>query len=215
MYGLIPTLLYRGWNKVIKKRRKNHNIYLTFDDGVDSKYTKEVLSVLKENNVPATFFVVASFAEKHPELVESIKADGHVIGLHSLSHKNEILQTPWDIRKDFSKSMDILKELGITPKFFRPPWGHFSLSGIKEFKKLNLTPVLWNVIVGDWKANITSKEIANRLLEKTEMGDIICLHDGRGNNEAPKRTVEALEIVLPIWKSRGFTFGTVEELYEH
>lgn len=215
MYGLIPTLLYRGWNKVIKKRRKNHNIYLTFDDGVDSKYTKEVLRVLKENNVPATFFVVAAFAEKHPELVESIKADGHIIGLHSLSHKNEILQTPWDIKKDFSKSMDILKELGITPKFFRPPWGHFSLSGIKEFKKLNLTPVLWNVIVGDWKANITSKEIANRLLEKTEMGDIICLHDGRGKNEAPKRTVEALEIVIPIWKSRGFTFGTVEELYEH
>lgn len=215
MYGLIPTLLYRGWNKVIKKRRKNHNIYLTFDDGVDVKYTKEVLRVLKENNVPATFFVVASFAEKHPELVESIKADGHVIGLHSLSHKNEILQTPWDIKKDFSKSVDILKELGITPKFFRPPWGHFSLSGIKEFKKLNLTPVLWNVIVGDWKANITSKEIANRLLEKAEMGDIICLHDGRGKNEAPKRTVEALEIVIPIWKSRGFTFGTLEELYEH
>lgn len=215
MYGLIPTLLYRGWNKVIKKRRKNHNIYLTFDDGVDSKYTKEVLRVLKENNVPATFFVVAAFAEKHPELVESIKADGHIIGLHSLSHKNEILQTPWDIKKDFSKSMDILKELGITPKFFRPPWGHFSLSGIKEFKKLNLTPVLWNVIVGDWKANITSKEIANRLLEKTEMGDIICLHDGRGKNEAPKRTVEALEIVIPIWKSRGFTFGTLEEFYEH
>lgn len=208
-------MLYRGWNKVIKKRRKNHNIYLTFDDGVDAKYTKEVLRVLKENNVPATFFVVASFAEKHPELVESIKADGHVISLHSLSHKNEILQTPWDIKKDFSKSMDILKELGVRPKFFRPPWGHFSLSGIKEFKKLNLTPVLWNVIVGDWKANITSKEIANRLLEKAEMGDIICLHDGRGKNEAPKRTVEALEIVIPIWKSRGFTFGTLEELYEH
>lgn len=208
-------MLYRGWNKVIKKRRKNHNIYLTFDDGVDAKYTKEVLRVLKENNVPATFFVVAGFAEKYPELIENIKADGHVIGLHSLSHKNEILQTPWDIKKDFSKSMDVLKELGVKPKFFRPPWGHFSLSGIKEFKQLNLTPVLWNVIVGDWKANITSKEIANRLLEKTEMGDIICLHDGRGKNDAPKRTVEALEIVIPIWKTRGFTFGTVEELYEH
>lgn len=215
IYGLVPTLLYRVLNRNFRNTRTNQNIYLTFDDGVDEKYTKEVLRVLKENNIPATFFVVANFAEKHPALISNIKSDGHIIGLHSLSHKNEILQTPWNIKKDFSKSMDVLKKLGVKPKFFRPPWGHFSLSGIKEFKSLDLTPVLWNVIVGDWKANITSEEIANRLLEKTEMGDIICLHDGRGKNEAPKRTVEALEIVIPIWRSRGFTFGTLEELYEY
>ena len=208
-------MLYRVLNKSSRNIRTNQNIYLTFDDGVDKKYTNEVLRVLKENNVPATFFIVAGFAEKYPEIVEAIKADNHTIGLHSLKHKNEILQMPLETKKDFSKSMSILKDLGIKPKFFRPPWGHFSLSGIKEFKSLDLTPVLWNVIVGDWKANITSKEIANRLLDKTEMGDIICLHDGRGKNEAPKRTVEALEIVIPIWKSRGFTFGTLEELYEY
>lgn len=208
-------MLYRVLNKSSRNIRTNQNIYLTFDDGVDKKYTNEVLRVLKENNVPATFFIVAGFAEKYPEIVEAIKADNHTIGLHSLKHKNEILQMPLETKKDFSKSISILKDLGIKPKFFRPPWGHFSLSGIKEFKSLDLTPVLWNVIVGDWKANITSKEIANRLLDKTEMGDIICLHDGRGKNEAPKRTVEALEIVIPIWKSRGFTFGTLEELYEY
>ena len=101
--------------------------------------------------------------------------------------------------------MDILKELGIKPKFFRPPWGHFSLAAINEIKKLDLKIVLWNVIVGDWKANIESTTIADRLLRETEKGDIICLHDGRGKNDAPKRTVEALKIVLPIWKSQGIT----------
>ena len=59
-----------------------------------------------------------------------------------------------------------------------------------------------------------SRTIADRLLSETEKGDIICLHDGRSKNDAPRRTVETLEIVLPIWKSQGFTFGTVEELYE-
>ncbi|WP_411168528.1 polysaccharide deacetylase family protein [Clostridium sp. MB05] len=217
IYGVIPTLIYRIWNKKLKKLRREkeiENIYLTFDDGVDNKYTTEVLKVLKTYQVQATFFVVAEFAKNNPEIIKEIKEDGHVIGLHSLEHKNEIFQTPWNIRKDFSKSMDILKELGIKPKFFRPPWGHFSLAAIKEIKNLNLKIVLWNVIVGDWKANIDATTIADRLLRETERGDIICLHDGRGKNDAPKRTVEALEIVLPIWKSQGITFGTLEELYE-
>ncbi|WP_460286946.1 polysaccharide deacetylase family protein [Clostridium sp. CTA-7] len=217
IYGVIPTVIYRIWNKKLKKLRREkeiENIYLTFDDGVDNKYTTEVLKVLKTYQVQATFFVVAEFAKNNPEIIKEIKEDGHIIGLHSLEHKNEIFQTPWNIRKDFSKSMDILKELGIKPKFFRPPWGHFSLAAIKEIKNLNLKIVLWNVIVGDWKANIDATTIADRLLRETERGDIICLHDGRGKNDAPKRTVEALEIVLPIWKSQGITFGTLEELYE-
>lgn len=201
----------------MRKQRKGRgidDIYLTFDDGVDSKYTMEVLRVLKFYQIPATFFVVAEFAKNNPEIIEAIKEEGHVIGLHSLEHKNEIFQTPKNIRKDFLKSMDILKELGIRAKFFRPPWGHFNLAAIKEIRNLNLNIVLWDVIVGDWKANIEATTIANRLLCETKKGDIICLHDGRGKNDAPKRTVEALEVVLPIWKSQGFTFGTVEELYE-
>ncbi|MDB1954484.1 polysaccharide deacetylase family protein [Clostridium tertium] len=217
VYGIIPTLFYRIWNRKQKKNRREkeiENIYLTFDDGVDNKYTIEVLKVLKSYQIQATFFVVAEFAKNNPKIIKAIKEDGHAIGLHSLQHKNEIFQAPWNIKKDFTKSMDILKELGIKPKFFRPPWGHFSLAAINEIKKLDLKIVLWNVIVGDWKANIESTTIADRLLRETEKGDIICLHDGRGKNDAPKRTVEALKIVLPIWKSQGITFGTLEELYE-
>lgn len=217
VYGVIPTFIYRTWNRRLKKQRKRigiENIYLTFDDGVDSKYTTEVLRVLKTHKIPATFFVVAEFAKDNPEIIEAIKKDGHVVGLHSLQHKNEIFQTPRNTRKDFFESMKILNGLGIKPKFFRPPWGHFSLAAINEINNENLKVILWNVIVGDWKANIDARTIADRLLSETEKGDIICLHDGRGKNDAPKRTVEALEIVLPIWKSHGFTFGTLEELYE-
>lgn len=217
IYGIIPTVFYRKLNKKARKHRQEKgltNIYLTFDDGVDSKYTMEVLKVLKNYEVKATFFIVAKFAKNNPEIVGAIKRDGHSIGLHSLKHKNEMLQTPRDIKKDFFESMKILGELDINTKFFRSPWGHFSLAGIREIRNLNLNIVLWDVIVGDWKANIEARTIADRLLHETEKGDIICLHDGRGKNDAPRRTIEALEIVLPIWKSQGFTFGTVEELYE-
>lgn len=217
IYGIIITLVCRGQNKRKRKcRGKKHssNIYLTFDDGVDKKYTMELLKLLKANEILATFFVVADFVKESPQILEAIKNDGHTIGLHSLSHKNEILQSPWSIRRDFRRSICIMKTLGVRPKFFRPPWGHFSLAGIRNIKDFGLKVVLWDVIVGDWKANIEAEEIAERLLKKTEKGDIICLHDGRGRNEAPSRTIEALKIVIPIWKEKGFTFGTVGELYE-
>lgn len=218
IYGVIPTLFYRFYNRRLKNKRIEKgikNIYLTFDDGVDSKYTREVIKVLREHEIKATFFVVAEFAKDNAQIIEAIKKDGHVIALHSLSHKNEIFQLPREMKNDFSESLRLLKELDVEPKFFRSPWGHFSLAGLREIKRNNLKIILWNVIVGDWKANIKAQEIANKLISKTEKGDIICLHDGRGKNDAPKRTIEALKIVIPIWKSRGFTFATVEELYEY
>ena len=216
-YGVVPTLIFRKLNRNLKKNRKMigiKNIYLTFDDGVDSRYTPEILHLLNTYKIPATFFVVAEFANENPEIIHQMKREGHIVGLHSLKHKNEILQSPVGIRKDFSESMKIMKALGVEPKFFRSPWGHFSISALKEIKKYKLKIVLWNVIVGDWKANIEAKTIADKLLNETERGDIICLHDGRGKNNAPKRTIEALKIVLPIWKEQGFTFGTLEEIYE-
>lgn len=215
IYGVIPTIIYRIRNKKDQKLRecaKSKDLYLTFDDGVDKKYTMEVLKVLKEFEISATFFVVASFAAENPKIVARMKEDGHLIGFHSLNHENEILQMPLKVKKDFIKGIDILKKLGVKVKYFRPPWGHFSLAGIKEIKKFNLKIVLWDVIVQDWEADTDAETIAKKLLDKTTKGNIICLHDGRGKNEAPKRTIEALKIVLPIWKSQGYIFKTVEEL---
>ena len=83
-----------------------------------------------------------------------------------------------------------------------------------KFKKYDLKLVLWNVIIGDWKADITSDEISNRLIMKSKNKSIICLHDGRGENEAPRRTIEALEKTIPIWIKEGYEFLKIGELYE-
>jgi len=66
----------------------------------------------------------------------------------------------------------------------------------------------------DWEANTTENEIAEKLLKRVNPGDIICLHDGRGRNEAPKRTILALEKVIPIFLEKGFQFKTIDE-YEN
>lgn len=214
-YSIIPTFYYKFKGTPIPNYVEEKNfLSLTFDDGPDEKYTVELLDLLKKYNIKATFFVVAKFAEENYEIIKRMEEEGHTIGLHSLEHKNGLLNGPLYTSNDFKESLRIMKRLNINVKSFRPPWGHLNLSTIINLKKYNLKLVLWDVIIGDWKSDITSDEISNRLIMQSKNKSIICLHDGRGENEAPKRTIEALERTIPIWIEEGYEFLKVGELYE-
>lgn len=214
-YSIIPTYYFKNKFKTLNKDKiKEKYMCLTFDDGPDEKYTEQLLNLLKKYNIKATFFIVATFAKNNSNIIERIKEEGHTIGLHSLEHKNGLITSPIYTDKDFKDSLDIMKNLNIRVKFFRPPWGHINLRTLINLKKYNLKLVLWDVIIGDWKGDITSDEIANRLLKESRNKSIICLHDGRGENDAPLRTIQALEKIIPIWLGGGYKFVKVEELYE-
>lgn len=193
-YSIIPTYYFKSKFKTFNKDKiKDKYMCLTFDDGPDEKYTEQLLNLLERYNIKATFFTVATFAENNPNIIKRMKEEGHTIGLHSLEHKNGLITSPIYTDKDFKGSLDIMKNLNMRVKFFRPPWGHINLRTLSNLKKYNLKLVLWDVIIGDWKGDITSDEIANRLLKESRNKSIICLHDGRGENEAPLRTIQALE----------------------
>lgn len=214
-YSIIPTYYFKSKFKTFNKDKiKDKYMCLTFDDGPDEKYTEQLLNLLERYNIKATFFTVATFAENNPNIIKRMKEEGHTIGLHSLEHKNGLITSLIYTDKDFKGSLDIMKNLNMRVKFFRPPWGHINLRTLSNLKKYNLKLVLWDVIIGDWKGDITSDEIANRLLKESRNKSIICLHDGRGENEAPLRTIQALEQTLPIWLREGYKFVKVEELYE-
>ncbi|MBC5627907.1 polysaccharide deacetylase family protein [Clostridium sp. NSJ-6] len=214
-YSIIPTYYFKSKFKTFNKDKiKDKYMCLTFDDGPDEKYTEQLLNLLERYNIKATFFTVATFAENNPNIIKRMKEEGHTIGLHSLEHKNGLIASPIYTDKDFKGSLDIMKNFNMRVKFFRPPWGHINLRTLSNLKKYNLKLVLWDVIIGDWKGDITSDEIANRLLKESRNKSIICLHDGRGENEAPLRTIQALEKTLPIWLREGYKFVKVEELYE-
>lgn len=189
-------------------------IYLTFDDGVDVVYTPKLLDLLLKYDIPATFFIVAATAKEHPELVERIYQEGHGIGIHNLTHRSGYLMTPGQTRRAVKESLEIFDQLHIRPKFYRPPWGHVNLSLPKVLKENSLKMVLWDVMAEDWEGDTTAGAIAYKLLTRTHQGDIICLHDGRGSNEAPARTIEALAEVLPRWQRLGYQFGTMEDYDE-
>lgn len=211
-YGIVPTCIYRIRN-FFKSKPSEKVLYLTFDDGPSKQYTLELLDLLKRYNVKVSFFVVAKFAQDMPEIIARIKQDGHMIGLHSLEHHNAWWQSPKQTKADFRQSLEIMQQLGLEINYFRPPWGSFNINTTPEAKRHFLKIVLWNVMAEDWRGNTTAEIIAAKLLRRTQNGDIICVHDGRGKNDAPARTIKALEKVLPIWIADGYHFLTVDKRF--
>ena len=191
---------------------ENKVIYLTFDDGPDKRYTGRLLEILRQYHVRASFFVVASFARNNPQIMKEMKEDGHLIGLHSLGHKDPYFQTQEQIRKDFAVSMCLLRGLGIMPEYYRPPWGHETRASRKEAEKNGLKTVLWDVMAQDWRAWTSAGRIVKKLKDRTFDGSVICLHDGRGRKDAPERTLLALRVMIPYWLKMGYEFRTVDRM---
>ena len=195
------------------KSGRQPEIMLTFDDGPDPAYTGRLLDLLDSYGIKAAFFAVGSFASANPELIRRMKDGGHTVGLHSYSHRSAYLMSAAQTRRDLSMSAAAVMRLGINPRFYRPPWGHTTPALQQAASNLGIMPVFWSVMAQDWQADLDSDEIASRLLCRTVPGSIICLHDGRGKNCAPGRTIAALEKVLPIWLKDGYRFVTPEEVY--
>lgn len=213
-YALAPTAALRIRNRMkLRKNGENMKLYLTFDDGPDFSYTPELLDLLKKNEIKATFFMVADFAQNNPEIVKRIKDEGHQIALHSLEHKCMMFQDRDKTMEDISSSLRIMKDLHVDVDYFRPPWGIVNLTMLDEIKKAGMELVLWDVMAEDWRAKTTPAQIERKLARRAGSGSIICLHDGRGRNGAPKRTIKALEKMIPRWKAQGYTFAKIEEYY--
>lgn len=94
-YAFIPGILTRIFGfRVFRRGTGLEDFALTFDDGPDPFYTPRLLDLLKRYNMKATFFLVGSHAEKHPEVVKRIHSEGHLIGIHNYVHKSNWLMRP-------------------------------------------------------------------------------------------------------------------------
>ncbi|MFL0198007.1 polysaccharide deacetylase family protein [Clostridium sp. WILCCON 0269] len=213
-YAVVPSLYYRGFsNKIIKRAAmKDKVIALTFDDGPDPRYTPKLLDVLKRNDIKCTFFVLAENAQKYPDIIKRIESEGHYIGLHSLKHMNAIFSLPYQTRKNLSKALNIMDNLGIEVKFFRPPWGIFNPLTNYYAEANNLKIILWSIHAMDWSRWVTEDYIEKKLINNVKSGDIILLHDGRGSKNSPTKTIRALQTVLPVLKRKGYRFILVSDL---
>ncbi len=190
-----------GMTEIPEEEKKK--IALTFDDGPHPVYTEEVLQVLSEGHVPATFFLLGQNAEEHQNLVREIDAEGHLIGNHTYHHV-QVTSLPLDQAcEEIQKTSDLIESLtGKETEYVRPPFGTWS----EELEdRLNLIPVMWTIDTLDWTTENVD-EIVRRVTEHAEENGIILMHDGY------ESTVRALERIVPLLEADNYEFVTVDRV---
>jgi peptidoglycan/xylan/chitin deacetylase (PgdA/CDA1 family) len=203
--SILGPSVYRGTGT-------RRSIALTFDDG-PSEGTPEILQILRQYNVSATFFQCGANIRRLPDIARQVVESGHEIGNHTDTHPNFCFRSPGNIEKEFSRAQETIQvTLGQSPSLMRAPFGVRWFGFRQAQQHLNLLGVMWTVIAKDWKHE--APEIAARLLRGARNGGILCLHDGRELEICPDthHTAEALRIALPALLEQGFRFETVSQI---
>lgn len=137
-------------NSIMDQRMRENLCALTFDDG-PSRNTPLLLDTLNQYGIPATFFLLGKQAQQHPDLVRRMVAEGHEVGNHSYSHPNLRLLPPERKAEEIGRTDAVLRALGATPLFLRPPYGAYDRYTVEAAETLGLSVVLWSVDSRDWQ----------------------------------------------------------------
>ena len=193
-------------------------IALTFDDGPDPKYTPQILDILAEKDVKATFFVVGAAATSNPSILERIYEDGHDIGNHTFSHVNSADVSSEQLMIELNATQRLLEAtVGARTRLFRPPYAQdIEPRSINGAGALSLAADLGYITIGmnidpkDWMRGLPRQIVAS-VVEGAVNGDgkVVLLHDAGGIRKA---TVDALPAIIDELRARGFRFVTTHEL---
>jgi len=191
-------------------------VAITFDDGPDPSYTPQILDILKQYNVKATFFMVGRQVERHPEIARRIVAEGHEIGNHTYSHYNLFRAPPERIREEILEGERAIRAItGVKTALFRPPRGLYDENVMQVLRQKGYNLVLWSVSSEDW-AEISTRDIVANIMRRAGPGDILLFHDSgnlirfeRGNR---LNTVQALPLIIEGLQRQGYTFVTVTQM---
>lgn len=178
---------------------------LTFDDGPHPVYTEEILNVLDQAGVKASFFMMGKEAELYPDVVKKVSEAGHLIGNHTYTHANVCQISAGETIEEITKTNNILEGLtGKRPQFFRPPFGCKNESLEKQ---TGMFWIFWEVDTLDWSSQ-NAEQVYCEVVKNVGENDIILMHD------AYPSTVEAVRELIPALQEMGYTFVTVDRLVE-
>ncbi|MFF3414360.1 bifunctional polysaccharide deacetylase/glycosyltransferase family 2 protein [Streptomyces sp. NPDC002698] len=188
-------------------------IVLTFDDGPTPNWTPEVLKVLENNDVDATFFMVGSMVSRYPDVVKKLVNQGNEVGIHTFTHVDLSYQSTARLRRELKQTqLALAGAAGITTTLFRAPYSseisavdNYSWPVYKELGGLGYTSVFVDTDSDDWKKPGVSKIVRWATPEKNQ-GAIVLMHDAGGDRS---QTVEALDTYIKKMKAKGYTFTTV------
>lgn len=188
---------------------KRKLVALTFDDGPWSKYTGQILDILKKHDARATFFVLGSLAQGRPDVIRRMAAEGHEVAIHSWRHANLTRLSSSAVVSDLSRCRNTISGLTGKPvRLMRPPYGALDSTARAAIAQTGLRPVLWTADTHDWR-NPGSSAIASRIMKGARSGAIILCHDGGGSRSG---TVAAIARVVPALQKAGYELATVSEV---
>lgn len=184
-------------------QEEKKKVALTFDDGPHPQYTPEMLEVLQDCGVQATFFLLGEEVEKYPEIVKQIQEGGHLIGNHSYKHEQLSKLTMEQACAQVSRTNELICDItGTYPSYVRPPFGDWHE---KLDCQVNMVEVLWDVDTLDWSSQ-NHADIVNKVLKNVQENDIILMHDGY------ETSVTAAKEIIETLQKQGYEFVTVDEI---
>jgi peptidoglycan/xylan/chitin deacetylase (PgdA/CDA1 family) len=204
--------LRRGLSVVLPRRvfmthgpADSRAVCLTFDDGPDPELTPRILDLLAEKRVPGTFFVIGRQAEKYPDIVRRMIAEGHVVGNHSYSHPSRTTLSVSQVAAEVVRASEIIASIvGEPPRHYRPPNGKLTARDLLKFWRLGLSTVLWNVDPKDYNKTTADEVLAHFDNRPPEAGDLILFHDNHPH------AISILPELIATSRKRGLEFKSVD-----
>ncbi len=185
-------------------------MYLTFDCGYENGFTPAILDTLAEKNVKAMFFVTKDFIVKNPEYVKRMKAEGHLVGNHTVRHLSSPELTPEELEAELTEvAKTMFEKTGYQiDSFFRPPMGEYSERTLKVTQDMGYASIFWSIAYYDYDVNNQpGKEyVVEHFTEYHHNGSIILMHNISESN------TQALGDVIDLLRNEGYRMGELTEL---
>lgn len=191
--------------KDVPVKKGDKVIALTFDDGPWPDSTRQILQILADQGVKATFYMVGQEVMRRPDIALAVRDAGHDIGNHSWDHPSRPRDAIGQIERT---NAEIKKVVGFTPSTFRPPYGLLKNGMARQAMRIGQPVMLWSADSGDWSRPGASR-IASRIVNQATPGGVALMHDGGGPRA---QTIAALPRIIETLRARGYRFVTVPEL---
>ncbi|MCU6710379.1 delta-lactam-biosynthetic de-N-acetylase [Paenibacillus sp. J5C_2022] len=215
--GQLPSIDEEGFKPIITKHgamflgdTSKKELFLTFDNGYENGLTGQILDVLKDRGVPATFFVTGHYVKDQPELLKRMAEEGHIIGNHSWSHPDMTTLSAEAIRTELNKVKE--QVTAITGQqamnYLRPPRGIFNEHVLASSRSAGYTSVFWSIAYKDWDVNAQrgAQYAYEQVIKQLHPGAIILLHSVSKDNAG------ALGRIIDEARRQGYDFKCLDEL---
>lgn len=187
-------------------QRDQKMLSISFDAAWGNEDTQQLIDILEDYQVKATFFVVGDWVDKYPESVKALHEAGHEVMNHSNSHAHMNTLSSAEIVADVNACNDKIEAVtGVRPTLIRPPYGEYNDTVIASIRSIGMEPIQWDVDSLDWK-ELSAPEITKRVTSRVQPGSIVLFHN------AALHTPEALPGILEQLLREGYTFVPISQL---